>query len=97
MYIRFTDVVNGLKALDKDFSNIKLVNKIRRYLPKSWDPKVTAIQEAKDLNNFALEEFIGSLITYEITCKTHDEHDNNLPKNRKDLALRTQEDHSSES
>ena len=36
---------------------------------------------------------------YEITCKTHDEldeHENNLPKNRKDLVLRTQEDYSSE-
>ena len=39
-------------------------------------------------------------MTYEMTCKTHDElheYENNLPKNMKDLTLRTQEDHSSES
>ena len=32
-----------------------------------------------------------------MTCKTHDELENNLPKNKKDLALRKKEDHSSES
>ena len=57
------------------------------------DPKVTAIQEAKDLNNFPLEELIGSLMTYEMTCKAHEEQEDILPKNRKDMALRTSEDH----
>ena len=51
------------------------------------------IQEAKDLNNFSLEELIGSLMTYEMTCKAHEEHGDTLPKNRKDMTLRTQEDH----
>ena len=55
MYTWFTDVVNGLKALDKSFSNFELVNKILRPLSKIWDPKVMTIQEAKDLNNFPLE------------------------------------------
>ena len=64
MYICFTDVINSLKALGKYFSNFKLVNKILRSLPKSWDPKVMAIKDAKDLNNFPLEELIGSLMTY---------------------------------
>ena len=59
MFTRFTDVVNGLKGLEKSFSDFELVNKILRSLPKSWDPKVTAIQEAKDLSNFPLEELIG--------------------------------------
>ena len=44
MYTRFTDVINGLKALGKDFTNFELVTKILRSLPQSWDPKVTAIQ-----------------------------------------------------
>ena len=50
------------------------------------------IQEVNDLNNFPLEGLIGSLMTYEMTCKTHDEFDeyeNNLPKNMKDLTLQT--------
>ena len=67
MFTRFTDVVKSLKGLGKSFSDFELVNKILRSLSKSWDPKVTAIQEAKDLNNFPLEELIGSLMTYEMT------------------------------
>ena len=49
IYTRFMDVINGLKGLGKSFSDFELINKILRSLPKSWDPKVTAIQEAKDL------------------------------------------------
>ena len=93
MFTRFTDVVNGLKGLGKSFSDFELVNKILRSLPKSWDPKVTAIQEAKDLRNFPLEELIGSLMTYEMTCKAHEEQEDILPKNRKDMALKTSECH----
>ncbi|CAL9078853.1 unnamed protein product [Musa textilis] len=93
MYTQFTNVVNSLKVLGKFFSNFKLFNKILRSLSKSGDPKVTAIQEAKDLNNFPLEELIGSLMTYEITCNAHEELENNLSKNMKDLTLRTHENH----
>lgn len=95
MYTRFTDVINGLKAFGKDFSNFELVTKILRSLPKSWDPKVTAIQEAKDFKTFPLKELIGSLVTYEMNNVAKRELKNNLLKNRKDLEHRTFEDHSS--
>ena len=45
MYTRFMDVVNSLKALGKYFSDFELINKILRSLNKSWDSKVTTIQE----------------------------------------------------
>ena len=32
-------------------------------------------------------------MTYEMTCKAHKELEDTFPKNRKDIALRTQEDH----
>ena len=98
MYTRFMDVVNNLRVLGKSFSNFDLISKILRSLPKRWDPKITAIQETKDLNIFLLEELIGSLMTYEMVHNTHDEHDeqNNLPKNRKDLEPWTNEYHLSD-
>ena len=98
MYTRFTDVVNSLRALGKCFLDFELVNKILRSLSKKWDSKVTAIQEAKNLNNLPLEELIGSLMTYEIVHNTHDEHDeqSHFPKNKKDLELRTNEYHLSD-
>ena len=59
MFTRFSDIVNCLKSLDKDFTNSDLVRKILRSLSRSWESKVTAIQEAKDLNKLPLDEPLG--------------------------------------
>ncbi|CAL9086983.1 unnamed protein product [Musa textilis] len=96
MCTRFTDVVNGLKSLGKYFSNFELTNKILRSLPKRWDPKITTIHETKDLNDYSIEELIGSLMTYEIIYLEHVEHMNHLLKNKKDLELRTMKCHLSD-
>ena len=69
MFIKFTDIINGLMSLRKIYPNNEQVRKILRSLPKAWKPKVTAIQEAKDLNNLALDELLGFLMTYELTQK----------------------------
>ena len=93
IYTRFTNVINDLKGLGKGFLDFELVNKVLRSLPKSWDPKVTTFQEVKDLNNFTLEELIGSLMTYKMTYKAHEELEDTLPKKRKNMVLKTQDDH----
>ena len=64
MFSRFMTIINELKSLGKIYTNADLVNKILRSLPKSWDPKVTAIQEAKDVETLPLEELIGSLMNH---------------------------------
>ena len=75
MFSRFIDIINDLKSLGRVYSNADLVQKILRSLPNKWDPKVTAIQEAKDLNTLLLDELLGSLITHELTMqhRTEDE------------------------
>ena len=60
MFTRFIKIINELKSLGKDYANSDLVCKILRSLPKAWEAKVTAIQEAKDLSKLALEELIKS-------------------------------------
>ncbi|GAV70655.1 LOW QUALITY PROTEIN: zf-CCHC domain-containing protein/UBN2 domain-containing protein, partial [Cephalotus follicularis] len=65
-------IINSLKNLGKSYSNQELVRKILRCLPKSWTPKVTAIEEAKDLSTLPLEQLLGSLITHETTMKNHE-------------------------
>ncbi|GAV83542.1 UBN2 domain-containing protein, partial [Cephalotus follicularis] len=72
MFTRFTTIINSLKNLGKSYSNQELVRKILRCLPKSWTPKVTAIEEAKDLSTLPLEQLIGSLMTHETTMKNHE-------------------------
>ncbi|KAL5538418.1 hypothetical protein UlMin_045573 [Ulmus minor] len=50
-----------------EYTTSEMVRKILRTLPKQWEAKVTAIQEAKDLSKLPLDELIGSLMTHEIT------------------------------
>ena len=71
MFTHFTDIINGLKSLGKSYTNSELVRKILRSLPRTWEAKVTAIQEAKDLNTLPLEELLGSLMTHELSMKQH--------------------------
>jgi len=61
-----THITNELKSLGKSFTTEELVRKILRFLPHSWEAKVTAIQEAKDMKKITLDELIENLQTYEL-------------------------------
>jgi len=47
-------------------SDEKLVRKILRSLPKTFDIKETAIEEAQDISSTKVDELIGSLQTFEL-------------------------------
>ena len=87
MFTRFTDIINGLKSLGKVYTNVEMVRKILRCLPRSWGPKVTAIEEAKDLTKMGLDELLGSLMTHEITLKSNEENDEG--KKKREIAFKT--------
>ena len=65
MYTCFTHITNELKSLEKSFSTEELMRKILLILPQSWEAKVTATQEATDMDKISLDELIGNLQTYE--------------------------------
>ena len=58
-----------------------MVRKILRSLPESFQAKVTAIEESKDLDEIKIQELIGSLQTYKLGLSSH--------KSSKSLALKT--------
>jgi len=58
------------------------VSKILRSLPVRWRPKVTAIEEAKDLSTLSVEDLIISLKVHEISLYEHD-----YAKKTKSIAL----------
>ena len=64
MYNSFTTIITNLKGLRKTYANKESVKKFLNSLPKSWEAKVTAIEESKDPNTFLLDELVGSLLTY---------------------------------
>lgn len=66
MFARFQTIINGLRNLDRTYAHIDQITKILRCLPKRWRPKVTAIQEARDLSTLKLEDLLGSLKVHEI-------------------------------
>lgn len=63
----------------KNNTNGEKVRKILRSLPRSWDPKVTAM--AKDLDALAFDNLLGSLMTHEILMKRNDLDEQNKNKN----------------
>ncbi|GAV59566.1 LOW QUALITY PROTEIN: zf-CCHC domain-containing protein/UBN2 domain-containing protein, partial [Cephalotus follicularis] len=77
-----------LQALDKTYSNSEMVRKILRCLPRSWMPKVTAIEEAKNLNVLPLEGLLGSLMTHEISMQKKDDEEEKEKKKKKIVALK---------
>ena len=85
MFTRFTDITNCLKNLDRIYTNSDNVRKILRSLPRTWEAKVTSIQEAKDLNTLPLEELLGSLMTHELMVQQKSEEES---KRKKTIALK---------
>ncbi|GAV60796.1 UBN2 domain-containing protein, partial [Cephalotus follicularis] len=91
MFSRFTTIINSLENLGKSYPNQELVRKILRCLPRSWTPKVTAIEEAKDLMTLPLKPLLGSLMTHETTMKNHESE---VTKVRKTIPLRVSKEES---
>ncbi|GAV76022.1 UBN2 domain-containing protein [Cephalotus follicularis] len=85
MFTHFTTIINSLKNLGKCYPNQELVRKILRCLPKSWTPKVTAIEEVKDLRTLPLAQLFGSLMTHETAMMNHESEET---KKKKTAAFR---------
>jgi hypothetical protein len=92
MFTRFTNIINSLKALGKCYTNVENVRKILRSLPKHWNAKVIAIEEAKDLTKMSLDELLGSLMTHEIMLKGREEK----AKPKRSLTLKSSHQESDE-
>ncbi|XP_028105171.1 uncharacterized protein LOC114304192 [Camellia sinensis] len=81
MFTRFIDIINSLKSLGKTYTNVEIVRKVLRSLPKSWENKVIAVIEARDLSTLSLDELMGSLLTHEIIMQEgQEEEDKNKKK-----------------
>jgi len=91
MFGRFSTLVYNSRALEKVFTEVELVRKVLRVLPMSFEAKVTAIQESKDLSKLSMEDLIGNLMTYELELKAKEERNNSESK-KKTIALKSKEE-----
>nr|XP_025888410.1 uncharacterized protein LOC112942064 [Solanum lycopersicum] len=66
LFTKFSSITNELRSLGEPISMTKQVRKVLRILPKSWESKVDAITEAKDLKVLTMDALIGNLKTHEM-------------------------------
>ncbi|GJY65124.1 zf-CCHC domain-containing protein [Tanacetum coccineum] len=90
-FSRFNTIITSLKALDESFSSRNHVRKFLRALPTKWRPKVTAIEESKDLSTLSLDELIGNLKVYEVVLEKDLEVLKNKKEKYKSLALKARQ------
>ncbi|XP_075086232.1 uncharacterized protein LOC142168954 [Nicotiana tabacum] len=58
MHTRFTSIINELHSLCETIPRNKLVMKILSVLPSSWESKVNAITEVKDLRTLTIDKLV---------------------------------------
>lgn len=64
IFDRFTIIINGLKSYGKTYPNENVVRNMLQSFPKSWEAKVTTIEEAKKLETLTLDELNDSLLAH---------------------------------
>ncbi|GKA00867.1 retrovirus-related pol polyprotein from transposon TNT 1-94 [Tanacetum coccineum] len=90
-FSRFNTIITSLKALDESFSSRNHVRKFLRALPSKWRPKVTAIEESKDLSKLSLDELVGNLKVYEVVLEKDLKIANTKKEKYKSLALKAKQ------
>jgi len=60
-HLNILDIANFFESLGEKIYDEKLVRKILRSLPKRFDMKVTAVEEAHDISSLKVDELIESL------------------------------------
>ncbi|XP_070040858.1 intracellular protein transport protein USO1-like [Nicotiana tomentosiformis] len=93
MRTHFTSIINELHSLGETIPRNNIVRKILSVLPSSWESKVNAIAEAKELQTLTIDKLVGNLKTYEMKKKKDNER--REPKREKNLVLKTDSNDSS--
>ena len=65
-YAKLKDIVNSAFNLGETIHEPKIVRKVLWSLPERFHAKITAIEEAKDIDKIPLTELVGNLQTYEL-------------------------------
>ena len=65
-YAKLNDIVNSTYNLGENYDQPKIFRKILRFLIGDFRPKVTAITGSKDVDSIPVDEFVGSLQSYEL-------------------------------
>jgi len=62
-FLRVDEIVNAIKGFGEAIKEPIIVQKILRYLPMIFDPKILALEERVDLGMISMNELHGILTT----------------------------------
>jgi hypothetical protein len=58
--------VNTIKGLGEEMKESIIVQKVLRYLPMRFDPKISSLEEREDISTLSMDELHRILTTYEM-------------------------------
>ena len=64
---KLCDISNECFELGKQYKDKKLVKKLKRSLPSKFESKISAVEEAHNLDEMAFDEFVGILQAFELS------------------------------
>ena len=62
--LQVDQLVNTIRGLGEEVDEAIVVRKILRSLPKSFNPKISALEERTDLNIMTVDQLHGTLVAY---------------------------------
>ncbi|XP_074291089.1 uncharacterized protein LOC141617850 [Silene latifolia] len=93
MSARFYSIINELENVGRKCESEDIARKVLRSLTKKWCPKVTTMEESRDLTSLSYQELIGALMAHEIVLDKDDAE----PSKNKCMALQASENEKVES
>ena len=65
-FLRVDETMNAVIRLWETFDETIIVQKVLRFLPMRFDPKISALEERADLDSIIMDELYGIFTAYEM-------------------------------
>jgi hypothetical protein len=65
-FLRVDETLNAIIGLGEEIKESVIVQKVLRFLPMRFDPKISTLEEISDLNSISMDELHGIFTTYEM-------------------------------
>jgi len=59
------ETVNAIRGLGEEVDESIIVQKVLRYLPMIFDPKISTLEERKDVDSISMDDLHGIFTAYE--------------------------------